>query len=237
MAASEIPSMQQEGRKEGLSDAKRRLLEQRLRGSVSGSKRSDDSIRPSPKGASIPLSAEQRRVWLHAAQQPDVPIYNEPCTIHRYGSFNLEVFQRTLLEILLRHEAWRTSFAPDGEEIVHQDLHVPLPFVDLSGQPPSEAEAEALRIATEDARKPISLDTAPLFRARVVRMASDDHRIYLTFHHIIFDGVSIARVFIPELTAIYASFERGEPSPLPYPSLQYSDYAIWRAKQDRKSVV
>src|ERR1700733_27494 len=207
MAASEIPPMQQEGRKEGLSEAKRRLLEQRLRGSASGSKRMDESIRPRPGGASIPLSAEQRRVWLHAAQQPDVPIYNEPCTIYRYGSLDLEVLQRTLSEILRRHEAWRTSFAPDGEEIVHQNLHVLLPFVDLSGLSSSEAETEALRIATEDARKPILLDTAPLFRAHVVRMTPDVHRIYFTFHHIIFDGVSIARVFMPELTAIYASFE------------------------------
>jgi amino acid adenylation domain-containing protein len=230
MAASKIPPMQQEGRKDGLSDAKRRLLEQRLLGSVSGSKKAGDSIRPRPEGASIPLSAEQRRVWLHAAQQPDVPIYNEPCTIYRYGSLDLEVLHRSLLEILRRHEAWRTSFAPDGEEIVHQNLHVPLPFVDLSGLSSSEAETEALRIATEDARKPILLDSAPLFTVHVVRMTPDTHRIYFTFHHIIFDGVSIARVFMPELTAIYASFERGEPSPLPYPPLQYGDYAIWRAQ-------
>jgi hypothetical protein len=100
MAASKIPPMQQEERKEGLSEAKRRLLEQRLRGSAPGSKRMDDSIRPRPKGASIPLSAEQRRVWLHAAQQPDVPIYNEPCTIYRYGSLDLDVLQRAFLEIL-----------------------------------------------------------------------------------------------------------------------------------------
>jgi amino acid adenylation domain-containing protein len=230
MAASEIPQVQQEERKDGLSDAKRRLLEQRMRGSASAPKRAEESIRPRPDGASIPLSAEQRRVWLHAAQQPDVPIYNEPCTIHRYGSLDLEILRRTLDEILRRHEAWRTSFAPDGEEIVHQNLRIPLPFIDLSGLSRKAAEAEALRIATDDARQPISLDTAPLFRARVVRMAPNEHRIYLTFHHIIFDGVSIARVFMPELTAIYASFERGEPSPLPSPSLQYGDYAIWRSR-------
>jgi amino acid adenylation domain-containing protein len=237
MAAGEITSIQQEGKKEGLSEAKRRLLEQRLRGSVSGSKKVDDSIRPRRDGAVIPLSAEQRRVWLHAAQQPDVPIYNEPCTIHKYGNFDLGILQRTLAEILQRHEAWRTSFAPDGEEIVHGDLQVPLRFDDLSTLPHPEAEIEALRIATEDAQKPISLDTAPLFRARVVRMSSDEHRLYLTFHHIIFDGVSIVRVLMPELTAIYASFERGEPSPLPQPSLQYGDYAIWRAQHVESQAV
>lgn len=230
MAASEIPPLRQEGRKDGLSDAKRRLLEQRLRGSATSWKRYDEIIHPRPAGASIPLSAEQRRVWFHAAQQPEVPVYNEPCTIYRYGSFDPEILRQTLLEILRRHEAWRTSFAADGEEIVHQHLHVSVPLVDLSFLPYSEAEAEALRIATANARKPLSLSTAPLFRAHIIRMASEEHRIYFTFHHIIFDGVSIARVFMPELTAIYASFELGEPTTLPFPALQYGDYAVWRAQ-------
>ncbi|MFC5864174.1 amino acid adenylation domain-containing protein [Acidicapsa dinghuensis] len=230
MATREIPPVQSEGRKDGLSDAKRRLLEQRLRGSAPGWKKQDESIHPRPPGASIPLSAEQRRVWLHAAQQPELPVYNEPFTIRRHGSFDPEIFRQTLQEVLRRHEAWRTSFAPDGEEIVHQLLHIPLPFVDLSMLPRTEAETESLRIATADTRKPISLDTAPLFRAHIIRIAPDEHRIYFTFHHIIFDGVSIARVFMPELTSIYASLERGKPSALPFPSLQYGDYAIWRAQ-------
>jgi hypothetical protein len=42
-------------------------------------------------------------------------------------------------------------------------------------------------------------------------MKDDEHRLYLTFHHIIFDGVSVSRVFMPELTAIYKAFERGDP--------------------------
>jgi amino acid adenylation domain-containing protein len=133
-------------------------------------------------------------------------------------------------EILRRHEAWRTSFSPEGEVVIHPVVRVTLPLLDLSGLPRAEREAEALRIATDDAHKPIPLDAAPLFRARVVRMKADEHRLYLTFHHIIFDGISIPRIFVPELSAIYASFEQGKPSPLPPPALQYGDYAVWRER-------
>jgi amino acid adenylation domain-containing protein len=219
----EVPA---EIRKEQLSDAKRRLLQQRMRGAESPNE--NQHIRPRPEDAVVPLSAEQRRVWLHASQQPDLAIYNEPFTIHRQGSFDLGILEASMNEVLRRHEAWRTSFSPEGEEVIHDTVRVTLPFVDLSGLPAAEREVEALRIATEDAQKPIPLHAVPLFRARVVRMQADEHRLYLTVHHIIFDAISISHIFLPELAAIYASLEQGSSSPLPAPALQYGDYAIWR---------
>jgi amino acid adenylation domain-containing protein len=228
MATSQGQGVQTEVRKEGLSEAKRRLLEQRMRGMAP--RKENDYIRSRPAGTPVPLSAEQRSVWLHASQQLDLPIYNEPFTIHRYGSFDLGILEASMNEILRRHEAWRTSFSPEGEVIIHPRVRVTLPLVDLSGLPRAKREAEALRIATDDAQKPIPLHAVPLFRARVVRMKADEHRLYLTLHHIIFDGVSIPRIFVPELSAIYASFEQGNPTPFSPPVLQYGDYAIWRER-------
>jgi len=215
-----------EVRKERLSEAKRRLLQQRMRGAEPPNE--NQHIRRRSDSAAVPLSAEQRRVWLHASQQPDLAIYNEPFTIHRLGNFDLGILEASMNEVLRRHEAWRTGFSPEGAEVIHDTVRVTLPFVDLSGLPAAEREAEALRIATEDAQKPIPLHAVPLFRARVVRMKADEHRLYLTVHHIIFDAISISHIFLPELAAIYASFEQGNPCPLPAPTLQYGDYAIWR---------
>jgi len=199
--------------------------------------REKERIRPRPAGTPVPLSAEQRGIWLHASNQPDLPIYNEPFTIHRHGSFDLGILEASMNEVVRRHEAWRTSFSPGGEQIIHDSVRVTLPFFDLSGLPPAEREAEALRIATEDARKPISLDAVPLFRALVARMQADEHRLYLTFHHIIFDAISIHRIFMPELSAIYASLDHGRSSPLPPPALQYGDYAVWRERDAESPVV
>src|SRR5262249_39975923 len=74
---------------------------------------------------------------------------------------------------------------------------------DLRDLPEGEREAEALRLATADATRPIPLDRPPLFRARLVRMAEERYRLYLTLSHIIFDGVAIYRVVLPELAALY----------------------------------
>jgi amino acid adenylation domain-containing protein len=214
---------------EDLSEAKRRLLQQYLSGMAP--RREEEQIRPRREGAVVPLSAEQRPIWLHASQHPGSPIYNEPFTVHRYGSFDLRILEASMNEILRRHEAWRTSFSPEGEVVVHPDLRITLPLLDLSGLPLAEREREALRAATADAQTPIALHEAPLFRAQVVRMSPAEHRLYLTAHHIILDAMSVSRIFMPELAAIYASLEQGKPSPLPPPALQYSDYAVWRDGQ------
>ena len=59
----------------------------------------------------------------------------------------------------------------------------------------------------------------------------------LTLHHIIFDGVSIYQVFLPELRAIYEVFLAGLPSPLPELPIQYADYALWQREQLQRDML
>ena len=70
---------------------------------------------------------------------------------------------------------------------IDSNVRVPLPLVDLSHLPAEERETEAVRIATEDARRPFDLNVAPLFRLHLVRWAEDYHRVYLTLHRLVFD--------------------------------------------------
>jgi amino acid adenylation domain-containing protein len=213
-----------------LSASKRALLEKMMRGGGVAVAKPQQIEKRAPD-AEIPLSADQRQVWLHAIMAPDVPLYNESITIHRFGSFDRGAMERSVNEILRRHEAWRTAFVEEGGVLVqrvreHRDIV--LPYDDVSHLPEAERDAAALAIGQEDARRAIDLNDAPLFRARIVKLADDNHRLYFTLHHIIFDGVAIYRVIVPELAKLYDAFSRGAPSPLPMPTLQYGDYTIWQ---------
>ena len=216
-----------------LPDAKRRLLEKMLSGGTARKKQAEGVTKRAAIDR-VPISLEQQNVWLHSAMAPSQPLYNEPITIYRRGSFDLALMEKSFNEVLRRHEAWRTSFQTvDGEvaPVVYDGLYVPLPLVDLTGLPAAEREAEALRLATLDAHTPIDLAAPPLFRARVFKIAADDHRLHLTLHHIIFDGVSIYRIVVPELSAIYDAYAAGRSPQLDPPGLQYGDYALWRERQ------
>src|SRR6266851_2335115 len=201
------------------------LLQQYLQARLN--QQSPDGPRPrSDRSQPAPLSSGQEQIWLHTRLAPDTLAYNETVTIHRRGPLNIEILQRCLDEILRRHEAWRTSFPIiDGQpvQLVHAPQPLPLSFVELTHLPREQREAKALAIATEQARQVFDLETGPLLRATLVRMELDEYRLFLGLHHIIFDGVSLYRVFLPELVALYEAFSLNQPSPLPELSLQYGD--------------
>ena len=215
-----------------LSEAKRRLLQKYLRGGA-GAER--DVICPRPNGVPIPLSFAQQQIWLHEQMASDVPFYNETMTVYRHGPLDLVTLERCLLEIIRRHEIWRTTFEViNGEpvQIVHPAPRViPLPLVDLRKMQGAEREAEGIRLAREDARRPFSLKNGPLLRALLIRIDNEQFRLYMTVHQIIFDAVTAYRVFLPELATLYEAFAAGQASPLPELPIQYGDFACWQRKR------
>lgn len=213
-----------------LSDSKRQLLERFLRGEMSRQTR-ETPISPREPGAQIPLSPFQRQVWLSAQMTSGTPAYNEPFTIHHWGTLDHDVFVRSFNEVIRRHEIWRTTFASvNGQviQVVHDNLSIAMPLVDLTSLPDAERDAESLRIATADAKRPFDLGVGPLLRVKLVKMGPQYHRLHLTAHHIVFDALSISRVLMPELNSVHEAFSQGLASPLPKPELQYADYALWQ---------
>lgn len=212
-----------------LSQAKKLLLARGLRGL--GALQNAEQIQPRPVGAKTVISVDQYRIWLHASMQPELATYNEPITIRYRGTFDLAILKASLDYFLKRHEAWRTSFEVQQEEVlqvVHDEVHVAVASVDLTHLPVEEREREAEMLATRQALDPIDISKVPLFRALTVRVAEDDHRLYLVLHHIVFDGLSIRETFIPELATIYAALQLGVEPSLPVRTLQYCDYSVWR---------
>jgi surfactin family lipopeptide synthetase A len=212
------------------SVAKRDLLEQYLSSGMDH-RRPMQSIPPRPPNQPVLLSFAQEQIWLHAQLVPDVPLYNEPVTIHYSGNLDAAALERSFNEILRRHEAWRTCFRVVEGQLVQEvepSLSLSLPVIDLRNLPLEQRNAAALMIATQDARKPLDFGQAPLFRARLLRVDDEEYRLYLALSHIIFDGVAIYRVFLPELSTLYASYAAGKGSPLSELPLQYPDYAFWQ---------
>ena len=213
-----------------LSAAKRALLVERLRGHVRVGLPSSPPVRRRAGERSGPLSVDQEPLWYFSRFVPTNLVYNEAVTIRKDGPFDADVFRRAFNEFVRRHEAWRTNFALVGgkpAQVVNPTTVFDLPLLDLSLLSADEAEHRAAREAAEAAKRPYDLEHGPLLRPSLVRFADDHHRLYLAMHHLIFDGVTLYRVLLPELVALYDAFAAGKLSPLPEPVVQYGDYAEW----------
>ncbi|MCC6858504.1 MAG: amino acid adenylation domain-containing protein [Bryobacterales bacterium] len=178
----------------------------------------------------FPASFAQQRLWFLDQFDPGSPFYNIATPVRLSGPLDLPAFERTINEIVRRHESLRTTFAVmDGRpvQVVSPCLTLEVPVNDLSRLPEPEREAEALRLAAEDARRPFNLSTGPLLRAGLIRLGETDHAVTLTMHHIVSDGWSMG-VLVSEIAALYHAFSRGRPSPLPDLPIQYADFSEWQ---------
>ena len=187
-----------------------------------------------PSATTAPLTFAQQQLWLHAQLAPDSALYNEPLTVRHRGPLDVHALEQAFSEIVRRHQAWRTVFPLVDREPLQRVLppfFVALPEIDLRDLPADEREKEATCIASADARLPFDLREGPLFRAKLVRVGDDEHRLYVTLHHLVFDGFSGYRIFLPELITLYDAFSRNQPSPLPELPFQFGDYAIWQQER------
>jgi len=221
-------------------DRRKQLLESYFRTHLETASEQPSQIAPRASGAAMPLTFAQQQLWLHAQLAPNTALYNEPLTVRHRGPLNVAVLQLAFSEIVRRHEAWRTTFpVVDGEptQRVLPPFPVELPEIDLRALSSTEREVEAVRLATADARLPFDLAGGPLFRAKLVRLDEEEQRLYVTLHHLIFDGFSGYRVFLPELVALYDAFSDGQPSPLPDLPFQFGDYVLWQRERMQGSAL
>ncbi|GAB2955767.1 hypothetical protein GCM10027280_50280 [Micromonospora polyrhachis] len=180
-----------------------------------------------------PVSFGQQRLWFLDRFQPGDPVYNIPVAFRLRGPLDLDALRAALSLIVSRHGALRTTFADSGGEpvqVVRPTVDVTLPVTYLTATPAEGRADEATRLMWQVAREPFDLATGPLFRARVVRVADDDHYLSLCLHHIISDAWSLGVLF-RELNTAYAALLEGRDPELPALPAQYADYALWQRER------
>lgn len=221
-----------------LTPAKRALLEQRLRQkavNANGFK----SIQRREKQNSTPLSFAQARMWFLHQLEPRNAAYNRPSNLELTGTLNVAALEKSLNEIVRRHEVLRTSFRPvDGQPVqnIAPTYTLTVPIVDLSHLSSEERNNEVQKLATEEAQLPFDLLHLPLVRATLLRLGEEQHILLLTMHHIIFDGWSMG-VLLRELTTLYEAFCSGKPSPLTDLPIRYTDFAHWQRERSQGDVL
>lgn len=171
----------------------------------------------------LPLSFAQEGLWFFEQDTPGTPTYNIPEAWRLQGPVNVPALQRSLDDMVHRHETLRTAIGAKGGipcQIVLPPTPFPLALTDLRGRPDAAAEAE--RLAAEDARTTFDLTRQPLARIRLFRIADQDFLMTVNMHHIISDAWSVG-VFMRELAALYSN-----DLTLPALPIQYGDFTLWQ---------
>ncbi|MFL6261097.1 MAG: non-ribosomal peptide synthase/polyketide synthase [Thermoanaerobaculia bacterium] len=205
-----------------------------LQARLAGGARRAGPLRVPAAAGPAPLSFSQERLWfLLRLSESANAAYNLAYFATLEGPLDAAVLELSQTSIVERHAELRAAF-PEANGAPVRVIHPPspwsLPRVDLEALPGPLAAREAERLAAAEARWPFDIARGPLVRATLLRRNAGEHVLLLSLHHMVSDAWSRG-VLMRELSAVYAAFAAGRPSPLPPLPLQYADYARWQRQQ------
>lgn len=200
-----------------LSEAKRRLLQQRLN-RKSKPEFAKKSLKR-PASAPTIASAGQKRIWLMEQLNPGSPAYNLTSSYNFSGTLDANKLNVAFKKTLSRHDALRTVFKWDDGELhyhIHESLNTEIAVIETSNLDHS---------ATQYSRTIFDLGQGPLLKLVILKTPENTGRILLVIHHIVFDEWS-QNIFWSELQSLYNSSKT-----LPNPEYQFPDFAHWHNKK------
>ncbi|WP_367865336.1 amino acid adenylation domain-containing protein [Pedobacter sp. WC2423] len=167
------------------------------------------------------LSAAQKRIYYAWEMDKTDTAYNIPTAFNISGVLDADRLAQCIQQLISNHSSLRMSFVMRDEpcfmisdEVDFNMIRAKISGSDISGQ-------------LEKLIKPFDLRIAPLLRVVLLEKSETEHIIFLDFHHIVSDGISIYN-FITELVKLYAGIQ------LTYSPLDYKDYAVWKKNRSKE---
>jgi amino acid adenylation domain-containing protein len=190
-----------------------------------------EPLEPIDRSVPLELSFAQQRLWFLDQLEPGSPVYNTPLAVRLSGRLDLDALRASLNQIIVRHEALRTTFATRAGQpvqVIQPPAEVELRLSDLGRLPQDEREERARQELSAAVGYSFDLSRGPLLRAHLLRLGAEDHIFLALTHHIVFDGSH--DLFYQELAALYNAHLRGAEAALPALPIQYADYAGWQRR-------
>ncbi|MGY4743247.1 amino acid adenylation domain-containing protein [Streptomyces sp. ATMOS53] len=172
--------------------------------------------------ATHPLSEGQRALWVIEQIAPGTYAYNLPLALWLDPGTDLLALRVVLQDLVDRHAELRATVrtSTDGPLVsIAAEPELPFQQVFLTAVA-DEALRDRMRT---DLRAPFDLTRGPLVRATLYTLGDGRQALLLTFHHLVFDGVSIAAL-LKELERGYRTVTEGRPLPPDRPARTYADF-------------
>ncbi len=178
----------------------------------------------------IPLSPSQQRLWFLEQIHPGSAINHISMSVRIRGPVNPEVLERSVREIVGRHEILQTRFGSErgeGFAEVSREATFTIGRQDFQVLDPVERDIQVRQFLRMERNRPFDLPRGPLFRVTLLTIEQHVQILSLTFHRLVADGWSL-RIFWKELTLLWKAGGDVRKAGLPTVTVQYTDYADWQ---------
>ncbi|MEJ2627692.1 MAG: condensation domain-containing protein, partial [bacterium] len=185
------------------------------------------SIEPLEKKEYYELSSAQQRLFILQQMEPESTAYNMPRLIPLGEEPQLARLEQTFIQLIRRHESFRTSFHMIEESPV-QKVHDHVEF-GIEYDEPGSTTSLSLTPGKmlNDFVRFFDLARVPLLRVALIKSGNREHLLVIDMHHIISDGVS-RMILEQDFITLY---EGRTLAPL---RIQYKDFSQWQNSEGEK---
>jgi iturin family lipopeptide synthetase A len=149
--------------------------------------------------------------------------YNLSVGLKLQGPLNLAALTKAFQSVVKRHDSIRTSIDKEGEfQVITQYAPEEIPVVDLSQIAVSEQVTRVHEWAQRNSREFFKVGEEPLFRIQLLKLAEEQHLLFITSHHIVMDGWSMG-IVLQDIGTFYSAECQGVECQLPSPT-QFIEY-------------
>ncbi|HSF86851.1 MAG TPA: amino acid adenylation domain-containing protein [Acidimicrobiia bacterium] len=141
------------------------------------------------------LTQAQSLIWAGQQLYPDVPLYNMVMAFRIEGPLDVATFRMAFADLVASTDVLRTTFEDvDGvpQRRVDDAAEPALDWVDLSDA--ADPDAAYAAWAHQAARRPFDLADSPV-RTALVKLNRNRHVWWLSLHHLVVDGWSMAILY------------------------------------------
>ncbi|GHJ15511.1 non-ribosomal peptide synthetase [Micromonospora sp. AKA38] len=184
---------------------------------------------PADAADAYPLSQNQLGMLVEMTASAGPLNYHRVATarIPATEPFSADALQRTVDELVARHDVLRTSVDLTGYtvplQVVHAAAALPVRVADLRGESADGCERALRDALDEESRTPLPHECAPLLRIRVHLLPGGEWTLFITQSHLIVDGWTFSRLRA-DLLDTYRAIRAGqEPPERPRPAVRFAD--------------
>ncbi|MEO3754694.1 amino acid adenylation domain-containing protein [Streptomyces sp. B6B3] len=180
------------------------------------------------------MTPTQRGILFQSRHGKRTGLYHAQVVLEVTHDVDVEALRRSWAHVMHRHAALRTCFRerPGDEPVqtVWENLDVPFAYEDRRASAGQRRPDELAALLERDRARGFALDEAPLWRLHVSRLEDARYQILWSFHYILLDARSQARV-LDDVARAYACLTARRPVE-DRPVTPFREYVDWLGGQD-----
>jgi amino acid adenylation domain-containing protein len=173
-----------------------------------------------------PITEPQAEIWAAClvGGADASRAYNESVSLRLLDGLDRLALERALHAVVRRHEALRSVFSADGKySCVLRTVRIGVDYQNIESEDAAEQARRLAAYVQADAQHVFNLLDGPLLKVGLLRLASEEHYLVLTAHHLICDGWSMG-ILLQDISAFYSAYCQGLYPDLPA-ATPFSAYA------------